>query len=278
MDRRHFLAAMGGVATLLSTRRASAAGSTFFTPDAEPGSLLIGGSTTMMGLAKALADEFYHVHPGVTIDVEGGGSLAGYLALKQKSIDIAMMSRDMKPEEFDRRFHSYLIAREGVALVVNKDLPITNISKDTAKKLMTGQITNWKDAGGPDLPVSVLSYPPSEKTFSIIENYITGVGNILHAAVKAPNPAELVTMVAADPGAVGGLKLKDIAANKVKALKVNGVEMNRLTLLSARFPFLASYYFVVNGDISPLIREFITFACSKAGQKVVEQRELVPVH
>jgi phosphate transport system substrate-binding protein len=241
-------------------------------------SLLIGGSGTMLELNKALAEAFSRTHPLVDTVVEGGGSLAGLIAVKRGAIDLAAMSRDLTPEEDDPLTRGYLVAKDGLVIVVNRGLGVNGLTGRQVRALFAGETANWRDLGGPDAPVALLSRKFGSTSRQFVEEKILGGGEIASRAVELPSAKALLERVAAEPDAVGYLALKDaVETAGVAYLEIDGVAPSRATLLSGRYPYSRSLYLVVHGNGPELAGEFVAFARSTVGQRIVEQQHLVSV-
>ncbi|MBU1248977.1 MAG: PstS family phosphate ABC transporter substrate-binding protein, partial [Proteobacteria bacterium] len=135
------------------------------------GTVEIKGSTTVLPLMQKVVDHFQKAHPEIAISLSGGGSSNGAKALIDGTCDIAMMSRDMKDKEVKaaaengREAVQHVVAFDCIVPVVNPANGVANITRDQLKKIYTGEITNWKDLGGSDVEIVVISRDTSSGTY-----------------------------------------------------------------------------------------------------------------
>lgn len=240
--------------------------------------LLIAGSSAMLALNDALAKEFSRMHSSVDIVVDKGGSLPALLALRRGAIDVAAMSRDLTRLEDDLRVRNFLIARNEISILVNKALPIKSLSVPQIRSLFTGGVTNWKQVGGPDAPVHVVSRTTGSASRQFIEDVVLEGRDIVPSAQEWQTHQQLAQQVAADPHAIGfiALNYRHDIADDLSYLEVDGVAASQATVLSGRYPLMESFYLVC-GDKKGPARDFIAFALSPAGQAIVAQHYFIPV-
>lgn len=240
--------------------------------------LLIAGASAMFWLNQELAKEFIKSNPSIDVVVEKGGSLPGLIALKRGAIDLAAMDRDLTVAEDDLGTRNFLIARSNVTIVVNKKSPIKSLSSEQIRALFAGDMTNWKQAGGPDAPVHVISRTRGSTARQFVEDVVLSGSDITVAAREVQKAGQLIEQVAADPYAIGYLTLKDKElGGEVAYLAVDGVAASRATILSGRYPYTHSLYLLLYGDKQGAAADFVAFARSPAGQKIVEQQRLMSV-
>jgi phosphate transport system substrate-binding protein len=230
--------------------------------------LLIAGSTTALPLTRRLAQAFSEANPDVDVVVDGGGSLAGLIAVERGAIDLAMMSHDLKRTEDSPFFRNTLFARDGVALVVAPGNPVRAISAAQAQGLLDGHIADWSAVGGPAGPVMVVAPPAGAPTRRTVEEVIVRNGDLARGARTARTTAELVQAVAGNPQAVGALSIKELSGG-LTPLAIERVPMTPITLYSGRYPFTRSLYYVTGRAISEATRRYIAFVRSEAGQDLV---------
>jgi phosphate transport system substrate-binding protein len=121
------------------------------------GSVTVSGSTSVQPLAQDLSDAFKKVESGITVDVQGGGSTQGITDASEGTSDIGTSSRDLQGEEKNMGFTEHVIAYDGIAVVTHQSITVTNLTKDQIVKIFKGEIKNWKDVGGPDKEILVVS-------------------------------------------------------------------------------------------------------------------------
>lgn len=277
MDRRRFIAAL--CTSVLGTGAARAAVFPWSVRvKAERTPLLIAGSRTMFDLNRALAAEFARTRPLVDVVVEKGGSLPALIALKRGALDVAAMERDLSVAEDDALTRNFLIARNDISIIVNGKSPVSSLSREQVRGLLTGAIVNWKQVGGHDAPVHVISRTRGSTSRQFVEDVVLGGGDITLNAREMESTKLLAERVAADPLAIGYTSLKDRQDMPgIAHIGVDGVIATRPSVLSGRYPYTQSLYLALYGDKHGVAAEFVAFARSPAGQKIVEQQRMVPV-
>jgi phosphate transport system substrate-binding protein len=280
MDRRSVLLALvAGAGAVVAGSAANFKGFRWQLPVKEARkSLLIGGAGAMVPLNEALASAFIKQHSLVDIVVDSGGSLQGLIAAKRGAIDLAAMTRDLTNEEDDESAHDFLIARGDVTIVVNKSMPVKSLSQQQVRGLLVGELTNWQQVGGPDAAVKVISRTKGSTTRQFVEEVVLDGGEVTTNAQEMETTKRVAASVAADPYAVGYVASKDSdGIADVAALAVDGVAASRATVLSGRYPYTHSFSLLLYGELDGLRFDFVRFARSAEGQKIVAQNGLVPV-
>lgn len=238
--------------------------------------LLIAGSGTMGELNVALAEAFSKRNPHVDAVVEQGGSLSALIALKRGSVDVAAMSRDLREADDQKDVRNYLIARNGVGVVVHERSPLRNLSSAQLRSLIDGSVREWSAWGGPPVPVQVVTRKRGTPGRQFIEEAVLGGGELAAGALEMETPEQVVQAVKAHPAAIGFLLLKDLGGGaNVRLLNVDGVGAERETILSGRYPLTQSMYYVVLGGGDTLAQRFVAFARSPQGQAIVDALHLV---
>lgn len=243
-------------------------------------SLLIAGAGTMLELNKALAKAFSARNPTVDIVVDQGGSLSGLIALKRGAIDVAAMSRDLSDSEDDWSTRSLLVAKNEIAFAVHPDSPLSNITRSQLKAIYTGEISRWSQVGGADAPIRVLSRKTPSTSRNFVEEVVLEGQDIRLDSVELDSAALMVEKIRGDRQAIGFIALKDrgeSAGRPLRYLKVDGVEPERITVLSGRYPFTQPLYLVLHGEAVEPARRFVEFALSPEGQRIVVAQNLIAV-
>jgi phosphate transport system substrate-binding protein len=252
-------------ATLLSCR-----------PKKAPESLLIAGSTTMAAYLRPVADAFAHRNPGTNVVCDEGGASAGLVALKRGAIDVALLSRDLVAEEDNLYLRDYLVARDGVAIVVHPNNPVKKLRVKELTGIFSGETTSWKAVGGPDQPIRLLDLPKGERARKSLQDLLLSGEEPSKSARVVGSVTEMASTVAADVAAIGYLALRNMSSS-VAAIAVDGVEMSRFTMLSGRYPLTRSFYLVTYQEQSRIVSSFVEFALSREGQDIIAAQGLIPV-
>lgn len=248
--------------------------------------LLVAGNAALARYLEPLVKEFVARNPDASVVVEPGGSTAAVIALKRGAIDVAAMSRLVGAEEDDVYLHDYQLARDAMAIVVNSSNPVTSLTRAQLDDLFSGEILNWKQVGGPDLPVTAYVRDKSSRSSRSFNELVLGGDEPFSGAKVVAKSDEMLDHVGKEPGAIGFMTLRkqsrDAKAGKehggVVTVKVEGVEMSRLTILSGRYPLSRALYLAVYMKPSKLAEEFVQFTLSKAGQEILAKDGLIPVH
>jgi phosphate transport system substrate-binding protein len=238
--------------------------------------LLIAGAHAMLALNQALAGAFSKVQPDTDVVVESGGALSALIALKRGSVDIAAMDRDLKASEEEVGQKSYLVARNGVGIVVHPDCRLFSLQSNQVRALLAGDLNNWAQVGGPHAAVQVVSRTRGSTGRQFVEDVILAGGDISATALQCESAQKLLQTVAATPYSIGFVSLKDqLGTLPVTHLLVDGVDANRETLLSGRYPYTQSLYLVTMLAQKSAAQDFVDFVRSKAGQDIVDAANMV---
>lgn len=232
------------------------------------------GSTSIQPFAELLAEEFHHVQPQANVpEVQGGGSTAGIQALRSGIADIGMCSRALKPEEA-AELRPIVIARDGLAVIVHRSNPVGALSLLQVRGIFSGQITNWRDVGGRDMPVRPIVREEGSGTREAFMHSVMGKSRVSRKALVQESNGSVKELVHNDPGAVGFMSL-GLVGHEVKAVAVDGVPPTPEAVTAGRYPLARPFLFVVKGDVRPEMQAFIDFALSAQGQKLLESEGLV---
>jgi len=246
------------------------------------GQLVVQGSTTVLPIAQAAAEVFMQNNPEVNISVRGGGSGNGIAALIEGTCDIADASRPMKVKEIllcQKKGISpvpHIVAMDGIAVIVHPSNPVQGLSMEQIKDIYTGKITNWKELGGKDQKIVVVSRDSSSGTFETFEKIVLKGKKVIPESLAQASNQTVATVISTTKGAIGYVGLGYIS-NTVKALPVNGVIPERKTVVSGKYPISRPLYMYTDGAPQGVAKDFLKFICSKEGQKIVEKQGFVPL-
>ena len=234
------------------------------------------GSTSIQPFAAELAQRFEQAHPGIRVQVQGGGSTAGIQALANGIADIGTCSRNLSPEEAES-FTPILIARDGLAIVVHPSNTTANLTLDQARQLFSGEITNWRLLGGPDRKVTLITREEGSGTREAFMHLVMGKGGRFdrRALVQQSN-GSVRELVSTNPDAVGYMSLGMAAEDTdVKPLKIGNVVPTAEAVKDGTYPLARPFLFVVKGALRPRPHEFIKFVLSPEGQDLLGELGLV---
>ncbi len=247
------------------------------------GTLTVAGSDTMVNMAQAWAKGFMAANPDVQIAVKGGGSGTGITALINGQVDIANASREMKPEEKAQLASKSgeavetKVARDGIAVIVNAANKVESLTKDQLGKIYRGEITNWKDVGGADEAIALISRDPSSGTYEYFKEAVVGKDkNYAKSAKLLPSTQAIVDEVKANPAAIGYIGV-GYESPDIRVVAVDGVKASAATVVDATYGLSRGLYMYTNGQPKDLAKAFIDWVLSAPGQKVVTDQGFVPV-
>lgn len=240
------------------------------------GSLQMAGSTSVQPLAEELASAFMEKNTGVKIDVQGGGSSVGIKSAVDGIANIGMASRELKPEEKSQGLTATVIAKDGIAVIVNPANKVAALKIDDIKKIFTGEITNWKEIGGSDASVVVINREEGSGTRDAFQELVLGKEAKFTDKSAIQNSTGAVrTAVAGDPNAVGFISMGSLDET-VKALKVDGTEPTEASVLNGSYKISRPFNLLTKGEPTDLSKAFIDWILSAEGQKIVGE-EFVPL-
>jgi len=245
-------------------------------------SIVIKGSTTVLPIAQAALEAYMKTNKGVQISLSGAGSGDGIKALIDKTTDIANSSREIKKEEIDLAAAkgvkpiTHLIAYDAIIPVVNPKNKVKGLSLDQLSQIYQGKITNWKEVGGDDLKIVVISRDSSSGTFESWDHFVMKKTKVTPKAQMLASNGAIVTAIAKNKYAIGYLGMGYVNKS-VKGLSVNDVTATTETALSKKYPLSRELYMYTNGEPTGEVAKFIAFVKSAEGQKIVAKEGFVPL-
>ena len=242
----------------------------------EPESLLIAGASPLRYRLEQIVKKFVAANPNAHVVCEAGGSAAALVALKHGAIDIAMLSRPVAADEDDLYLRDYLIARDGLAIVVNPSNPVSDLSESQLRRIFKGEVTKWKDVGGSEGKIMLIDRDKKSSLRQSLEELLLDGDTVKSASTAVAAAADVIAAVKATPTAIGYVTLHKMSP-AVKALRVGGVEMTKLTMLSGRYPLSRSFYLAVHLKASALAERFVAFTRGQQGQATLAEDGLLPV-
>ncbi|GAB6268207.1 phosphate ABC transporter substrate-binding protein [Smithella sp. SC_K08D17] len=245
-------------------------------------SIVIKGSTTVLPVAQGTLEAFMKKNPGVQMSLSGGGSGEGAKALIDKTAHIANMSREMKKEEIELAKTkgvnpvANVVANDAIVPVVHPKNKVKNLSIDQLSQIYQGKITNWKEVGGEDLKIVVISRDSSSGTFESWDHFVMKKSKVAPQAQMLASNGAIVTAVAKNRYAISYLGIGYVNKS-VKPLQVNGITASIATALSREYPLSRELYMYTDGDATGDVAKYIDFVKSPAGQKIVVKEGFVPL-
>lgn len=243
------------------------------TPAKVSGQIVVAGSTSVQPLAEELADAFMSRHPGARVQVQGGGSSAGIASALSGTAQIGTSSRQLKPTETG--LTEFEIARDGISVVVNPANTVSGLTSEQIRKIFAGEITNWREVGGKDQKILVITREAGSGTRGAFEELVMGKSKITtDAIVQGSTGAILATIKQSKNGiAYDSMGYVD---RTVKALKVDGVAPTEDNVLKKQYKIVRPFLFVTKGQPAGVAKAFIDYVLSKDGQQLVA-RDYIPM-
>jgi phosphate transport system substrate-binding protein len=244
--------------------------------------VVIKGSTTVLPVAQVALEAYMKAHPGVNISLSGAGSGDGIKALIDKSTDIANSSREIKDNEITLAREkgvnpvAHTIAIDALTPIVHPKNKVNGLTIDQLSQIYQGKITNWKEVGGDDLTIIVVSRDSSSGTFEAWGHLVLNNAKVTPKAQLQASNGAVVQAVSKNRYAIGYVGMGYV--NKaVKGLTVNGIPASAKTALSKEYPIARPLYMYTNGRPEGVVADFIKFVLSPAGQKLVAKEGFVPI-
>lgn len=237
--------------------------------------LRVEGSTTVLPIAQLAAEEFMNANPDVTISIQGGGSGVGIASLTDKNCDIAISSRAMKDDEIKNAVAkgvnpvAHIVAMDGIAMILHPSNKIANLTVEQIRKIYTGKISNWKEVGGEDKKIVVLSRDSASGTFEAFSKSALNGDKVRKDALMNASNKAIATTVENTPGALGYVGIGYITG-KVRAITVENVTCNKKNILTKVYPLSRPLFMYTNGKPKGELKNFIDFILSPEGQELVE--------
>ena len=251
---------------------------------AEPTNIIIKGSTTILPIAKSMADEFEERCEDVRVQVGGGGSAEGITSLILGKADIATSSTFITKKELElARQHNiypvpFRIADDCIIPVVHKSNSLRNISREDLKDIYLGLIDNWKQLGGPDLMIEVISRDKASGTYEVWHNIIMDQEPVVTDIAFKHSNAEVVKAVSRNQGAIGYIGLGYLSAY-VKPLRVDGVIGSEQSLRDGTYLINRPLFMFTNGWPRGKTLEFINFVLDQEGGQIhIEDAGYIPLN
>jgi phosphate transport system substrate-binding protein len=247
----------------------------------EDNRLIISGSTTILPMAMAAAEEYQKIHPQIQISVSGTGTGEGLKSLVDGVIDIAGASRDILPTERSRAIREnvtlrrHTVALDSLAVITHPDNPIKDLSIEELHDIYVGVYKNWKELGGHDRPIIAINRDSSSGTFEMWLELVLLGERYRKDAQTQPSSGGVAYAVGGNKNAIGYVGL-GFLTSKVKVLTVNGVGPELPNVASGAYPLSRELYMFTEDPTPERAGNFIEFMGSEAGRKIIESEGFLP--
>jgi phosphate transport system substrate-binding protein len=236
--------------------------------------LTLSGSTSLQPLAEKWAEAYRPGHGALSIAVQGGGSTAGVQATLSGTAQIGMVSRALTPDE-QTQLHAVVVARDAIAIVVHPTNSVSNLSLDQLRDLYAGTIANWRNLGGPNRPVTLITREEGSGTRSAFESLVMRTTTIATGALVQDSTGAVRQMVSGDPAAIGYISL-GLVDGSVKALRLNGVQPTEENVDQARYALLRPFLFALHGESTRDTVQFIDWIRGPQGATLTRAEGFLP--
>ncbi|MDZ7261680.1 MAG: phosphate ABC transporter substrate-binding protein [candidate division KSB1 bacterium] len=256
----------------------------------------IKGSDTLVNLVQRLSEAYLEKNPDVAIAVTGGGSGVGIAALIANRVAIANSSREMKDKEYAAAKengvlpYEIVIGIDGLSVIVNDQNPLKSLTLDQIGAMFRGDLSNWTEVGGPNVPISLYGRQPNSGTYVFFQEFVLGNKDYSPRMKQMNGNAQIVESIKTDKGGIGyvgvgylyddkgnllpGIKVLDVAKD-AKSKPVTPLVAENVK--SGLYPIARALYQYTNGKPKGVVRDFIAFELSPEGQKIVEAMGFYPV-
>ena len=235
------------------------------------GTLKINGSTTVQPIAQAAADKLISMNKNLSITVAGGGSGTGIKDAIAGTVNIGMSSREITADEM-KSLSVYGVANDGIAIIVHPKNPLTNLTKEQAAKIFLGEIKNWKDVGGDNAPIMIMTRETGSGTRATLEEMILNKKSIIETATPFTSSTLIKKAVAKDKNAIGFDSI-GFVDKTVKAVSLDGTTATAATVIGKSYGMGRQLYCVTKGQATGLAAIFIDYLRSKFCQDNIVARE-----
>ena len=241
------------------------------------GTVSTDGSTSMEKVIGALGESFMEANSGTTFTYNPTGSGSGIQAVSEGRCDIGLSSRALKDDEKASGLKETIVALDGIAIIVNPQNPVKDLSLEQIAKIFTGEITNWKDVGGEDAEIVLIGREAGSGTRDGFES-ITETKDACQYRQELTSTGDVITTVSQNPNAIGYASLAAIK-DSVKALTVNGVAPTEATVKDGTYLVQRPFVLVTKegAALSETAQKFFDFATSADAASIISAAGAVPV-
>lgn len=234
------------------------------------------GSTSMEKVMGYLSEAYMAENSDTKITYNPTGSGAGIQAVSEGRCDIGLSSRDLKPEEAEN-LDGTVIAIDGIAVIVNPENPVADLTIEQIAAIYKGEITNWQEVGGNDAPIVLIGREAASGTRDGFES-ITETEDLCKYSQELTSTGDVVQTVASNPNAIGYASLASVKET-VKAISVGGVSPAIETIQNGEYELQRNFLLVTqkNAELSPAAQSFIEYVTGGAADSLIEEAGAIPV-
>lgn len=242
----------------------------------------ISGSTTVLPVMQKISEHIMKKDPSLAIELSGGGSGNGIKALNDGLTQVAMSSRKIKDSEVKAAAsknvspYEIAVAIDAIVPIVNPKNGVADISLDNLRKVFKGEIKNWKELGGSDAPIVLISRDTSSGTFETWESLVMKKERISPRALLQNSNGTVVQGVAKNPNAIGYIGLGYVVPS-IKAVNIGGVHASSQTAANKSWPLSRELFLYTNGVPAQAVKKITDYCLSEEGQNLAKEAGFVPL-
>ncbi|MCF0106581.1 MAG: phosphate ABC transporter substrate-binding protein [Holdemanella sp.] len=242
------------------------------------GSVSTDGSTSMEKVIGGLGESFMEANSGVTFTYNPTGSGSGITAVSEGRCDIGLSSRNLKEEEKAKGLTETVLAYDGIAIIINPENEVEDLSMEQVAKIFTGEITNWKDVGGKDGEIVLIGREAGSGTRDGFES-ITKTEEKCQYRQELTSTGDVITTVSQNPNAIGYASLASVK-DTVKAIKVDGIAPSETTIKDGTYKVQRPFVLVTKEgtELSEAAKAFYDFAFSDEAKEIIVSAGVVPAN
>ena len=245
-----------------------------FTSGGSASTIDIVGSTSVQPVAEKLVESYQSSHSNVKINVQGGGSSVGIKSAQDGTADIGTSSKSLKDDE-KKGLTEYTLGQDGIVIAVNNENPVTDLTKDQLKDIFSAKITNWKELGGPDKEIHIITREEGSGTLDAFIAIVMGKDTKIKSDAVVQSSTEAVKQsVMQDSAAIGFVSFAHMS-DDVKALSIGGVVPSEATIADGTYELQRPFLFLVKGTPTAEVKEFIDWVMGPEGSKILAEEKIV---
>lgn len=241
----------------------------------------LSGSSTVAPVMSDIAKAYEAKHPEVRIDVQTGGSSRGIQDVRKNLTNIGMVSRKLKESEND--LHSFLIAKDGIAMIIHSSNKVKELSSQQIKDIYLGKIKNWQEVGGENKPIVVVNKAEGRSTLELFTNFFKLKNSEIKASVIIGDNEQGIKTVGNNTYAIGYVSIGAAEYNRsagvpIKLLPMEGVEASIANVKSNKYPLSRELNIITKEVPTQSYKDFINFALSTMSTSIIEEHYFVPIN
>jgi len=254
--------------------------------------IVVAGSTSVQPFAEILAEEFMkNYYSESDIDIQGGGSSAGFQAVTEGTADLGMSSRNLKPSEEEQGYYVFEIAKDGLAIIVHPENPIVSLTLEQVRGIYKGEIiywsdlTDWSDVGSRDAKIHIITREEGSGSRGAFEEAVMDGKRISPKAMVQDSNGQVRQLVSNDRNSIGFISLGLVESednfgkvrfkNDVKAVNLDGIAPTLENVINESYTLHRPFLFFTKDEPSGLLAQFIGFTLSLEGQDILIKEGLV---